>query len=233
MRRLIIISAAVHVGVLIILPILPTLGNEQPLALEVYAVELVELPTPSPPAQEVVEQEETTPEPVVESPPPEEKPIPEEPVRQRKRPVVTPPPKPPEKTLEEKIADRLKNQEQSRPKEETPSPRPVEQQPSGSTKITAGKVADYYLTVLQGKITRNWKQPSARFTGGDALTVRVSFTILRNGDITGLQVARASGWSTVDQSALQAVRSSAPFGALPPTYKDDRLDVTIDFTVTQ
>jgi protein TonB len=232
MRRLIIISAAVHVGVLILLPILPTLGNEQPLALEVYAVELVELPPPSPPVQEVVE-EETAPEPVVEQPPPEEKPIPEEPVRQRKRPVVTPPPKPPEKTLEEKIAERLKSQEQSRPKEESREEKPAQQQPSGSTKITAGKVADYYLTVLQGKITRNWKQPSARFTGGDAITVRVSFTILRNGDITGLKVARASGWSTVDQSAIQAVRSSAPFGALPPTYRDDRLDVTIDFTVTQ
>jgi len=231
MRRLLVISAAIHVGVLIVLPILPTLGNEQPLALEVYAVELVELPAPAPPAQEAVE-EEAAPEPVVEAPPPEEKPIPEEPVRQRQRPVVTPPPRQPEKTLEEKIAERLKSQENSRPREESREERPV-QQPSGSTRITAGKVADYYLTILQGKITRNWKQPSARFTGGEAITVRVSFTILRNGDVTGLRVARASGWSTVDQSAVQAVRTSAPFGALPPTYRDDRLDVTIDFTVTQ
>jgi protein TonB len=147
---------------------------------------------------------------------------------------VTPPPKPPEKTLAERIEERLKNQEKTRPKEQpADEQKPREQAPSGSTKITAGKVADYYLTMLQGKITRNWKQPSARFTGGDEITVRVSFTVLRNGDLTGLKVARASGWSTVDQSALQAVRSSAPFGALPPTYKDDRLDVTIDFTVTQ
>ncbi|MEA3409334.1 MAG: TonB family protein, partial [Candidatus Eisenbacteria bacterium] len=112
-----------------------------------------------------------------------------------------------------------------------PKPRTT---PSSSTKITAGKVvADYYLTMLQGKITRNWKQPSARFTGGDSPTARISFTVVRTGSITNLRIARSSNWSTIDQSALQAVRDSAPFAELPSTYLGDRLDVTIDFTITQ
>jgi TonB family protein len=94
-------------------------------------------------------------------------------------------------------------------------------------------VADYYLTMLQGKITRNWKQPSARFTAGKAPTARVSFTVLRSGEIANLRVSRSSNWPTVDESAKQAVRSSAPFAELPSTYLGDRLDVTIDFTITQ
>lgn len=233
MRRVFIISAAVHVALMALLPILPDLGTRQPIAMEVYAVELVDLPQEQP-AAEVVEEVVPEPEPTPVEPPPVEEPIPEEPVKRPIRKVVAPPPKPAEKSLEQKIAERLAREEPSRPKEtpreESPTPRPT----AGSTKISAGKVvADYYLTMLQGKITRNWKQPSSRFTGGDVPTARVAFTVMRTGAITNLRVSRSSNWPTVDQSALEAVRSSAPFAELPGTYHGDRLDVTIDFTVTQ
>jgi len=230
MRRLFIISASIHVALFALLPVIPDLGGREPLAMEVYAVELVELPTEPAPVEEV--QEETVPEP---EPTPETAPIPEQPVKRPVRKVIAPPPKRVEKSLEEKIADRLKAQDERRPepapREETPKPRTA---PSSSTKISAGKVvADYYLTMLQGKITRNWKQPSARFTGGESPTARVSFTVLSSGSITNLRITRSSNWSTIDQSAVQAVRDSAPFAELPSTYLGDRLDVTIDFTITQ
>jgi len=235
MRRLFIISASIHVVLFALLPILPGLGVRQPLAMEVYAVELVDLPKEAAPVEEVVEETVPEPEPAPVEPPPEPDPIPERPVKRPVREVVAPPPKRVEKSLEEKIADRLKAQDENRPeqkpREETPKPRTT---PSSSTKITAGKVvADYYLTMLQGKITRNWKQPSARFTGGDSPTARVSFTVLSSGSITNLRITRSSDWSTIDQSAVQAVRASAPFAELPSTYLGDRLDVTIDFTITQ
>ncbi|MFH1866314.1 MAG: TonB family protein [Candidatus Eisenbacteria bacterium] len=231
MRRVFIISAAVHVALMALMPILPNIGTRQPLAMEVYAVELIDLPREAP-AEEVVEEAVAEPTPV--PPPPEEDPIPDEPVKQPVRKVVAPPPKRVEKSLEERIADRLKQEDASRPRETPREETPRPQAPSGSTKISAGKVvADYYLTMLQGKITRNWKQPSSRFTGGDVPTVRLSFTVLRTGAITNLRVSRSSNWPSVDQSALEAVRSSAPFAELPGTYLGDHLDVTIDFTVTQ
>ncbi len=237
MRRVFIISAAVHVALMALMPILPNVGTRQPLAMEVYAVELIDLPREAPAveaAEEVVEEAVSEPEPAPVTPPPEEKPIPEAPVKQPVRKVVAPPPKRVEKTLEERIAERLKQEDASRPKEKPREETPKPQAASGSTKISAGNVvADYYLTMLQGKITRNWKQPSSRFTGGDAPTARVSFTVMRSGSITNLRVSRTSNWPTVDQSAVEAVRSSAPFAELPSTYLGDRLDVTIDFTVTR
>jgi protein TonB len=233
MRKLIVISAAVHLLLLVFLPLLPNLGPRHPLALEVYAVELVDVSNVEPvqPAQEQPEEVEETPQ--VEEPPPEESPIPEEPVRQPRimKPVV-PPARREEKSLEERLAERLKDVEPPTAHEEEPV-REEPQQPTGTTTITAGKVADYYLTMLQGKITRNWKQPSVRFAGGGDLTARVTFRVMRSGEITALGIARSSGWSTVDQSAVQAVRSSAPFAELPSSYTSDHLDVTIDFTVTQ
>ncbi|MCK4916432.1 MAG: energy transducer TonB [Candidatus Eisenbacteria sp.] len=235
MRRLFIISASIHVALFALLPVLPNLGVRQPLAMEVYAVELVDLPREAAPVEEVQEEKIPEPEPAPVEPPPEADPIPERPVQRPVRKVVAPPPKRVEKSLEEKIADRLKAQDERRPEqkpqEEAPKPQTT---PSRSTKISAGKVvADYYLTMLQGKITRNWKQPSARFTGGDSPTARVSFTVLSSGSITNLRLTRSSDWSTIDQSAVQAVRASAPFAELPSTYLGDRLDVTIDFTITQ
>lgn len=235
MRRLFIISASIHVALFALLPVIPDLGGREPLAMEVYAVELVDLHTEPAPVEEVQEETVPEPEPAPVEPPPEAAPIPEQPVKRPVRKVVAPPPKRVEKSLEEKIADRLKAQDERRPepapREETPKARTA---PSSSTKISAGKVvADYYLTMLQGKITRNWKQPSARFTGGESPTARVSFTVLSSGSITNLRITRSSNWSTIDQSAVQAVRDSSPFAELPSTYLGDRLDVTIDFTITQ
>ncbi len=232
MRKLMVISAAVHLGLIVLLPIFPSLGPRQPLALEVYAVELVDIPREAPPVEEPVEEpaEEVEQAPVEE--PAVEDPIPEKPVPQPKR-IVPLPPKRTEKSLEEKLAERLKEHDTSKPREEPKEREAPQEVPSGTTKVTAGNVADYYLTMLQGKITRNWKQPSARFAGGDALTVRVSFRVMRSGDVMNLRIARSSDWTTVDQSAVQAVRNSAPFAELPQSYPGGHLDVTIDFTVTQ
>ncbi|MBN2565489.1 MAG: TonB family protein [Candidatus Eisenbacteria bacterium] len=236
MRRFVVISAAVHLVVLVLLPLLPNLGGRQPIAMEVFAVELVDVPNVQPVEQPAEEPPEPEAEPVpAEERTPEESPIPEEPVKQPVRKTITPPPPPKEeKSLREKLDERLKSVEEPKARRE-PSERPesTPQTPTGSTKVTAGRVADYYLTALQGKITRNWKQPSVRFAGGGDLTVRVTFRVMRSGEMTALRIAGSSGWSTVDESARQAVRSAAPFAELPPGYPGDHLDVTVDFTVTQ
>ncbi|MCK4680779.1 hypothetical protein KAT82_06610, partial [bacterium] len=112
MRRLFIISASIHVVLFALLPILPDLGVRQPLAMEVYAVELVDLPREAAPVEEVQEETVPEPEPAPVEPPPEADPIPERPVKRPVRKVIAPPPKRAEKSLEEKIADRLKAQDE-------------------------------------------------------------------------------------------------------------------------
>jgi TonB family protein len=87
------------------------------------------------------------------------------------------------------------------------------------------------LTMIKGKIEQNWNPPSVRFAAGDP-TVRVTFRILRSGEVVDLALARPSGWSTLDQSAIQAVRASAPL-TFPPNDKRDHLDVAMDFMPTR
>jgi len=49
--------------------------------------------------------------------------------------------------------------------------------------------------------------------------------------VSAVTVRKSSGRAAIDQSAARAVRSAAPFPPLPNDYREDSLDVTIDFTV--
>lgn len=60
--------------------------------------------------------------------------------------------------------------------------------------------------------------------------VAVSFTIAEDGTVHGLKVVRSSGHSMLDKSALETVRSAAPFPR-PPVRSE--IEVPINFSLTQ
>ena len=224
---------------LVALPLVPGLSRDYDLGLDVYAVELVDVraetravepaPSEAQPIEETVAAEPAAEE--VE----EEAEIPEDPPQRPKRVIVKPPPATPERTLADRLADRLREQDASRPaeqpREESRSSPPA--QSSRATVAASRFPYGWYLSVVQGKVSSNWDQPSARLIGEDALTVVVSFRIRRNGSVEAIAIRRSSGRSTVDQSAAKAVGESTPFPPLPDDFLEDRLDVTIDFTITR
>ena len=239
MTKLMVISAIVHLALVIMLPLIPALSRDRELGYEVYEVELLDVSAEAPvveeaPAEVVEEPAPVEPEPVEEKPAPEPEPaIPEKPVR---RQVVLKPPKERERrSLAERLADRMEEQDRTRPNESEQKPQRQEARPATSqTKVKASRFPySWYLSIVQGKVTSNWKQPSARLLGGENLTAVVSFRIKRGGMIEAITIRRSSGISTVDQSAAKAVRSSAPFPPLPDDYMESHLDVTIDFKITQ
>jgi protein TonB len=239
MGRLLVISALIHAVLLVVLPLVPGLTRDFEPALDVYAVELMDVtqqPVAPPPAP--VEE----PEPEVEEPPAdepvveeieEEAPIPEEPAPRRV--VMKPPPEQERPSLEERLEQRLREQDESRP--EPTQERPREEPPpaqTGSARVTAQRFPySWYLSIVQGKVSSNWSQPSARLIVEDSLTTSVSFVIRRDGSVHDVRVVRSSGRSTVDQSAAKAVRESVPFPPLPDDYLEQRLDITIDFTIVR
>ena len=103
--------------------------------------------------------------------------------------------------------------------------------PGGPTTGEGEAGGEHYLTTLRGKVYANWELPGGHVADGDAPEVRVSFVVQRSGSIANLRVLRSSSWPAVDESALEAVRSSAPFPELPRAYSGDSLEVTIDFAV--
>lgn len=163
------------------------------------------------------------------SPKPEPK---AEPTPTRARPKPEPEPKPVvRKTVAKKPA--VKKEAPAKPK---PKPEPAPEEdlseleellggmapPAAQIKAAPG-IQDWYINQMRGKIERNWRPP----VRDPSLAVEVSFSVHANGTASDIQVRRASGSVSLDNAALRAVKLAAPFGKLPPNYRDNRLDVNI------
>jgi periplasmic protein TonB len=74
---------------------------------------------------------------------------------------------------------------------------------------------DWYLAGVQQKIWMLWNQ---QIKSGFTLPVGVTFTILPDGNVTGVRVTQPSGVSLLDMAAQRAVLNAAPFGPLPKEY---------------
>ena len=74
---------------------------------------------------------------------------------------------------------------------------------------------DWYLAGVQQKIWMLWNQ---QIRSGFTQPVGVTFTILPDGNVTGVRVTQPSGASLLDMAAQRAILNAAPFGPLPREY---------------
>jgi len=92
-----------------------------------------------------------------------------------------------------------------------------------------GSKFPWYVEAVQRRVSGNWLQstvdPGVRF----APRVVVTFDILRNGAAANIQVIRSSGNSSVDTSAVRAIRDSSPLGPLPGEYGGSKVSVEFWF----
>jgi protein TonB len=92
-------------------------------------------------------------------------------------------------------------------------------------------VGDWYLAAVQQKIWVIWtRQMKTGFTQ----PITVSFTILADGSLEdgSVRPVQASGVQLLDNAALRAVYSAAPFGPLPKTYGTNRITIQALFQPT-
>ncbi len=90
-----------------------------------------------------------------------------------------------------------------------------------------------YLAQVQNRITDSWEQPSwLAAQNADAKAI-VVFRILRDGSLAKAIVAVPSGMDALDKSALQAVQAASPLPPLPAEFKNDFLDVHLQFDLTR
>ena len=74
---------------------------------------------------------------------------------------------------------------------------------------------DWYLASVQQKIWMLWNQ---QIRAGFTQPVGVTFTILPDGNVTGVRATEPSGVSLIDMAAQRAILNAAPFGPLPREY---------------
>ncbi|MCX6571652.1 MAG: energy transducer TonB [Candidatus Aminicenantes bacterium] len=93
----------------------------------------------------------------------------------------------------------------------------------------AGFPFQFYLQMISDKITANWFQSLVDPGVGGLLQTQVYFRIYKNGQISDVRIDVSSGVETFDLSARRAIQTSAPFAALPNEYDGQYLGITLVF----
>ena len=88
----------------------------------------------------------------------------------------------------------------------------------------------WYLSTVQGQITRNWQPRQLGFGKRARVTCAVHFVIGRNGAVGQISLVDASGISVYDREALRAVQATR-LPPLPPQYGGSSLGVTFIFNL--
>jgi protein TonB len=87
----------------------------------------------------------------------------------------------------------------------------------------------WYVQAVQRRISSNWLQstvdPSVRW----APRIEINFEVSRDGTVGAIQVVKSSGNSSVDTSAVRAIRDSSPLDRLPPGYTGTYVNVDFWF----
>jgi len=78
-------------------------------------------------------------------------------------------------------------------------------------------------------IEKNWRAPSPRGGGASTGKLVVLFTLGRDGKLREISVHRSSGERELDFSAVESVKSAAPFKPFPTDIVEDKLSVKARF----
>lgn len=226
-------STIIHLGILLFIIIIPIIFPHRYRGFRptVYTVQIVKLPGT------ITKQTPTVSKPIkkphIET---KLKPV------QKKSIIAIPPAKPLKTpTLEEKLSKRLEEMEKTTtPEAQWEEPESIQQTTSSvsGTLGTSGTLDistpsdfpfQYYLELIHGKISSCWSNP--QMVLDKKYSAVISFTILKSGEITNINIKRSSGIANFDQSGLKAIELAKPFPQLPVGYKYSQLTVNVEFNL--
>ena len=244
MNRAVPASVALHLA-LLLLAIFFGAWVDRPVLTPRRTISVELTPLPEMPVQEPVVEDEAPP---AEQPPAEEP----APVVVEPEPVVAEPEPDP---VPEKPVDRPVAEPESEPVVETPKPVETQAPPVETPAETPAETADeageavpeissvtstdrevppqfqYYLTILQGKVSRQWQPKRVGMRESSSRYCVIHFFVERDGRITRETVARSSGVSLFDKEAMSAVRRAGRMPPLPAGITGPALGVNFSFTL--
>lgn len=84
---------------------------------------------------------------------------------------------------------------------------------------------DGYMMRLKDKIEGIWQYPSDAAMRGIYGDLYLSFTIKKNGSLSKVELVRTSGYRSLDEAAMKALKDAAPYWPLPEDWKEEELTV--------
>jgi TonB family protein len=92
-----------------------------------------------------------------------------------------------------------------------------------------GERYGWYVASVRNRISGNWLLSTISPSILTAPRLYMTFTILRDGTITNVEITQSSGVPEVDRSALRAVLASNQLPSLPSDYAGNRVKVNLYF----
>jgi TonB family protein len=92
-----------------------------------------------------------------------------------------------------------------------------------------GERYGWYVASVRNRISGNWLLSTISPNILKAPRLYMTFTVLRDGTITDVEITQSSGLPEVDRSALRAVLASNPLPTLPSDYAGNRVKVNLYF----
>jgi colicin import membrane protein len=120
---------------------------------------------------------------------------------------------------------------------ETPAPTYSSRTISGnrSAKMTSSEIASKisdYDQVISLRVHSKWSMPPELKPRGDIVAI-IEIKIMRDGSLAYAGFEKRSGNNYYDDSAMKAVKKSAPFPPLPEWYPDNSIERSIRFHPSQ
>ena len=100
---------------------------------------------------------------------------------------------------------------------------------SGSNGGSFGSQFPWYVEAVQRRVSSNWLESTVDPSVSFAPRCIATFTILRDGTVTNIQITQSSGNQSVDTSAVRAIQSSSPLDHLPAGYGGSSVNVEFWF----
>jgi periplasmic protein TonB len=86
-----------------------------------------------------------------------------------------------------------------------------------------------YAQILRNLVASKWRTTDIDARIRTAPQVTVTFTLHRDGSISGLRISQSSGIPPLDRSAQRAILDASPFPKMPPQFPKDQTDIDFVF----
>lgn len=82
-----------------------------------------------------------------------------------------------------------------------------------------------YMRRLREKVEGMWQYPSDAAMRGIYGDLYINFTIKKNGSLGSVELVRTSGYRSLDEAAIKALKEAAPYWPLPEEWKEEALTI--------
>ena len=88
-----------------------------------------------------------------------------------------------------------------------------------------------YIANIDRKSKMNWDVPKNIINEPGKHAVEVKFKIGKDGSLISCEVYQSSGYTSLDESAIEAVKRTAPFAPLPESFTGSSVDILLTFVL--